>query len=110
MPFKTLNRLQRADFQAQLRMMEKANVDLLAQKDSLALDLTDADSKVERLEKELRTSKRESNHSSPAPVSKMEGLVKKEGEGNGVASLLHVSGLVWFIRCERVTHLFCPHL
>ncbi|KLO05742.1 hypothetical protein SCHPADRAFT_910821 [Schizopora paradoxa] len=74
---------ERSDLHAQVRMLEKKNADLLAQKDELSRDLAGADRRVEKLEKEVRSLKRNTNavatnHSSPA-VETTELVVKGEG-------------------------------
>lgn len=86
-------------------MLEKTNADLVAQKNELARDLADADRRAEKLEKEVRALKRNpnavaTNHSSPA--AETDSVVKGE-DLNGTTL---VSGLVWLIWCECVTHVF----
>lgn len=86
-------------------MLEKKNADLVSQKEELSRDLAGADRRAEKLEKEVRSLKRnsgtvETNHSSPAAET-TETVVKGE-EVNGT---MPVSGLVWLSWCAYVTHV-----
>jgi len=97
---------ERSDLHAQVRMLEKTNTDLVAHKEELARDLADADRNAEKLEKELRALKRAASAAATSLASPVavaaDGVVKGE-DGNWT---MLVSGQVWLIWCECVTHVF----